>query len=79
MVTDFVIGDNRFDPLTVSEAVTPVEEDVGVTTTEAVVAEVGVAPVIVQAYVGAVTLVRTADKVAVVGVNAPPEFCTNPV
>ena len=79
MVTDFVIGDNKFEPLTVNEAVTPVEDDVGVTTTEAVVAEVGVAPVIAQEYVGAVTLVRTADNVAVVGVNAPPAFCTNPV
>jgi hypothetical protein len=79
MVTDLVIGDNRFDPLTVSEAVTLVAELVGVITTDAVVAVAGVAPVIVQAYVGEVTFVSTADKVAVAGVNAPPEFCTKPV
>ena len=74
MVTDLLIADVRFEPLTVNVAVTPVEDDVGVTTTEAVVAEVGVAPVIAQEYVGAVTLVKTADNVAVAGVNAPPAF-----
>jgi hypothetical protein len=69
-----LIGLNRLDPLTVSVTVTPVDDDVGVTTTDAVDAEVGVAPDIVQAYVGEVTFTNMADKVAVVGVNAPPGF-----
>ena len=70
----FVSGLVRLDPLTVKDTVTPVDELVGVTTTEAVEADVGVAPEIVQLYVGAVTFCKTADKVADVGVNAPPEF-----
>ena len=73
-VTVLLIGLNRLEPLTVSVTVTPVDDDVGVTTTDAVVAEVGVAPDIVQAYVGEVTLGVTADKVALVGVNAPAGF-----
>ncbi len=37
-----------FDPPTVNVTVTAVDEEVGVTTTDDVVAEVGVAPVIAQ-------------------------------
>jgi hypothetical protein len=79
MVTDLVIADVRFEPLTVNVAVTLVAADVGVMTTEAVVAEAGVAPVIAHEYVGEVTFVRTAVNVAVAGVKAPPAFCTKPV
>ena len=41
-VTVLLIGLNKLEPLTVSVTVTPVEDDVGVTTTDAVVADVGV-------------------------------------
>jgi hypothetical protein len=42
------IGESRFDPFTVKVTVTPVEDEVGVTTTEDEVEEVGVAPLIDQ-------------------------------
>jgi hypothetical protein len=67
-------GDNRLDPFTVKVTTTDVAEDVGVTTTEDAVELVGVAPLIDQAYVGLVTLVVTALRVALVGVYAPPAF-----
>lgn len=70
----FVIGLIRFDPLTVKDTETPVEELVGVTTTEEAVELVGVAPEMVQLYVGDEMFCRTADKVAEAGVNAPPAF-----
>ena len=64
----------RLDPLTVKVTVTVVEALKGVTTTEDAVDDVGVAPLIAQEYVGLVTLVVTADKVAFAGVNKPPAF-----
>jgi hypothetical protein len=54
--------------LTVKETETPVEDPVGVTTTEAVDALVGVAPEIVQLYVGAIMFATTALNVADGGV-----------
>jgi hypothetical protein len=78
-ITVLLAGLNRFDPLTVSVTVTPVDDEPGVTTTDAVDAVVGVPPDIAQAYVGEVILLITAVKVALVGVNAPAAFCTNPV
>jgi hypothetical protein len=41
-------GLDKFDPLTVNTTVTDVAEEVGVTTTDDVVADVGVPPVIDQ-------------------------------
>ena len=70
----FVKGLVKLEPLTVKDTLTPVDELVGVTTTDDDVELVGVAPEIVQLYVGDVTFCKTADKVADVGVNAPPEF-----
>ena len=70
----FVSGVIRFDPLTVKDTETPVDELVGVTTTEDAIELVGVAPLIDQLYVGDVTFCRTAERVAEVGVKAPPEF-----
>jgi hypothetical protein len=67
-------GEVRFDPLTVKVTVTPVDDDVGVITTEDAVELVGVAPEIVQLYVGDVMFAITADNVAFAGVKAPPEF-----
>jgi hypothetical protein len=67
-------GEIRFDPLTVRVTVTPVDDDVGVITTEEEVELVGVAPEIVQLYVGDVMFAMTADKVAFAGVKAPPAF-----
>ena len=48
----FVRAEGRFEPLTVRLTETPVEDDVGVITTEDAVDDVGVAPEIDQLYVG---------------------------
>ena len=74
-----LMGDDRLVPLTVNVTTTDVALEFGVTTTEDAVELVGVAFVIVQAYVGDVTAVVMADSVALVGVNAPPTLTTNPV
>ena len=48
IVIVLLIVPTMFDPPTVNVTVTAVDEEVGVTTTDDVVAEVGVAPVIAQ-------------------------------
>ena len=67
-------GESKLLPLTVNVTVTPVELDVGVTTTEDEVADVGVAPDIAHEYVGEFMFDKSALNVAVVGVYAPPAF-----
>ena len=74
-----LIGDVKFDPLTVNVTLTLVALEFGVTTTEDAVEEDGVALLITHEYVGLVTLVTTPDNVAFGGVNAPAEFCVKPV
>jgi hypothetical protein len=73
------MGAERFDPFTERLTDMPLEEDVGVIKTDPVDAVLGVAPVIVQAYVGLDMLNKDADKVAFGGVKAPPAFCVNDV
>jgi hypothetical protein len=78
-LTVLLIGESKLVPLTVKVTSTPVDDDVGVITTDAVDAVVGVAPEIAQEYVGAVTFVSKALNVAFVGVKAPPAFWTKAV